>query len=193
MADLITLEHYKTLSGIANNKDDEKLNILIPAISQLVKNYCNNPVIDYYSANTPYTEYFDIQWDTYTVQLRLSPIVAVVSVEERISRDSDYVALDANSEYWIDNISDSIFRTTSYGSYMNFPQGTGSVKVVYRAGFADTPTDLKLAVTDLITYYLKDERKERRTLGAASIAYPSNAEDGGFPDYIKRVLDLYKI
>lgn len=191
MTDLITVEEYKVLMGITGVKDDEKLAILVPSISQLVKNYCNNTIIDY--ANTDYTEHFDIQWNTYTVQLKYSPIVSVNTVAERLDMSSAYTTLTANVDYWIDNVSDSIFRTTSAGRYTNWPIGTGAVRVVYKAGFANTPTDLKLAVSDLITYYLKDERKERRTLGAASIAYPSDADNGSFPDYIKRVLDIYKL
>ena len=58
-----------------------------------------------------------------------------------------------------------------------------------------SPHDLKLAVIDLITYYLKDEHKERRTLGGASIQNQSSTSQRNnvaFPDHIKRVLDLYK-
>ena len=52
-----------------------------------------------------------------------------------------------------------------------------------------------LAVSDLITSYLKDEHKERRTLGGASIQNQSSTtqtNNVAFPDHIKRVLDLYK-
>jgi hypothetical protein len=189
-ANLITIEDYKTLMGITGVKDDEKLYVLIPSISQLVKNYCDNTILDYYS--TPYTEYFDIQWDTYTVQLKYSPIVTVSQVYERESQTSEYQLLDANTDYWIDHISDSIFRTDGSGRYSDWKKGVGAVKVIYTNGYENTPEDLKLAVVDLITYYLKDERKERRSLGAATISYAKNANDGSFPDYIKRVLDMYR-
>jgi len=157
--------------GITGVKDDEKINMLIPSISQLVRNYCDNPIIDYYS--TPFVEYFDVQWDTYTAQLKYSPIVNISSVYERETQSSDYVLLVANSDYWFDVVSDSVFRTTSDGRYRNYPKGTGAVKVTYTC--------------------LKDERKERRSLGAATISYAKNSDDGSFPDYIKRVLDIYKI
>jgi len=54
---------------------------------------------------------------------------------------------------------------------------------------------LKLAVQDLITYYLKDEHKERKVMGGSSIqnaASSSQTNNVAFPDHIKRVLDLYK-
>jgi len=189
--DLITITDYKVLLGITGVKDDEKLNMLIPSISQLVKNYCNNTIIDYFS--TEYTEVFNIQWSTYTVQLRFSPIVSVTGVYTRIAPDDVYELLVADTDYWVDNVSDSIFRIDATGRYMDWPTGTGAVKVIYRSGYSSAPQDLKLAVADLITYYLKDERKDRRTLGAASISYAPNADDGSFPDYIKRVLDIYRL
>ena len=71
-----------------------------------------------------------------------------------------------------------------------------AVKVVYRAGYTSTPEDLKLAVFDLIKYYLKDERKERMSIAGSTIENPistSLRNNIGFPDHIKRVLDMYKI
>ena len=72
----------------------------------------------------------------------------------------------------------------------------GSIKVTYTAGYSTCPADLRLAVIDLITYYLKEEHRETRTLGGASIQNPSSTslnDNVGFPDHIKRVLDLYKV
>ena len=51
MADLITLQDYKTAQGITKPKDDSRLNILIPSVSQLIKTYCGNSFVDYYSSN----------------------------------------------------------------------------------------------------------------------------------------------
>ena len=97
-------------------------------------------------------------------------------------------------EYALDTKTDSILRTNS-GSYQNWAQGVDAVKIVYTAGYSAIPDDLKLAVIDLITYYLKDEHKERRTIQGASIqnaASSSQKDNVAFPDHIKRVLDLYK-
>ena len=65
----------------------------------------------------------------------------------------------------------------------------------YTAGYASTPEDLKLAVIDLVTYYFKEERKNRQTIAGASIQNPGSTtqrDNIAFPDHIKRVLDLYK-
>jgi len=193
MANLITLAEYKESEGIASPKEDLRLNSLIPSVSQLIKTYCGNSLIDYYSSNK--TETFNVHWNTHAVQLTETPVNSIVSVKERSSYDSSYTTLTANGhEFFFDYNTDSIFRTNG-GGYAFWPHGPASVEVVYTAGYASVPADLKLAVIDLITYYLKDEHKERRTLGGASIQNQSSTSQSNnvaFPDHIKRVLDLYK-
>ena len=49
---------------------------------------------------------------------------------------------------------------------------------------------------DLITYYFKDQSIRSRTMSGSSITNAittSQKGNVGFPDHIKRVLDLYKI
>ena len=194
MANLITLEEYKEAEGIGSPKEDLRISALVPAVSQLVKTYCGNTFVDFYSTNKE--ESFNITWGTNIVQLTESPINSIVSVQERDSYGTDYTTLTTTAfDYFLDESTDSITRTNSSGGAVNWPRGPGSVKVVYRAGYASVPEDLKLAIIDLITYYLKDEHKERRTLGAASIQNQSSSSQRNnvaFPDHIKRVLDLYK-
>jgi hypothetical protein len=98
------------------------------------------------------------------------------------------------TDYYLDNATDSVLYVTG-STYKNWPKGAGAIKVTYTAGYSACPSDLKLAIFDLITYYLKDEHKERRTLAGASIqnAGSTSLRDSvAFPDHIKRVLDLYK-
>ena len=194
MANLITLAEYKEAEGLSNPKDDLRLQTLIPSISELVKTYCGNSLVDYYSTNK--VETFSIDWATSVVQLTESPLNAVVSVEERRSYNEAYATLTtANFDYYVDGSTDSIIRTNSGGRTINWATGVGAVKVTYTAGYSTLPVDLKLAVIDLMTYYFKREHKERRTLGGASIqnsTTTSQADNVGFPDHIKRILDLYK-
>ena len=193
MADLITLQEYKTAEGITQPKDDARLNALIPSVSQLVKTYCGNSFVDFYSSNK--TETFTIDWGTYIVQLTESPVNAIVSVQERSSYSSSYATLTTGAqEFILNSTTDSIFRTTDSG-YKNWATGVESVKVVYTAGYTAIPGDLKLAVLDLITYYLKDEHKLRQSIAGASLQNQGSStqrDNVGFPDHIKRVLDLYK-
>jgi len=193
MAALITLASYKEAEGLSTPKEDLRINALIPSVSQLIKTYCGNSFVDFYSSNK--TETFSIDWSTYIVQLTESPVNAIVSVQERQSYSDSYATLTTGAyEYALDKNTDSVFRTSS-ASYKNWAQGVDAVKVVYTAGYSAVPDDLKLAVIDLITYYLKDEHKERRTIQGASIqnaASSSQRDNVAFPDHIKRVLDLYK-
>lgn len=193
MTDLVTLIEYKAAEGINTPKNDEQLNKIIPSVSQLVKTYCANTFVDYYSTNKIDT--INVDWDTHIVQLTESPVNTIVSVEERSNYGSSYLTLTTGAyEYYLDTITDSIIRTTN-GTYKNWSRGPGAVRVTYTAGYSSVPADLRLAVFDLITYYLKDEHKERRSIAGASIqnqASSSQRNNVAFPDHIKRVLDLYK-
>ena len=188
MANLITLSEYKTYQGITSDKEDTKLNELIASVSQLVKTYCGNSFVDFYS--TDKVEYFSLDWDTHIVQFTESPVNSIASVETRTNPESSYETL-ASSTYYLDTNTDSLLRLQG-SSYKNWPRGPGAVKVTYRAGYSDTPEDLKLAVVDIITYYHKDEYKKRQTLSGATRENASSGDNIGFPDHIKRVLDLYK-
>ena len=194
MADLITLLDYKDAEGLNSPKEDLRINALIPSVSQLIKTYCANSFVDYYSSNK--TETFNINWSTHIVQLTESPINTIVSVQEREGYSDAYTTLTTGAyEYALDTNTDSILRTNSAGRYDNWPLGVDAVKVVYTAGYSAVPADLKLAVIDLITYYLKDEHKLRRTMAGASIQNQGSSGQSNnvaFPDHIKRVLDLYK-
>ncbi len=200
MADLVTLQQYKDFAGLQSLKNDARINIVIDQVSQLVKSYCGTTIIDYASTNK--TEYFNIGQGVDRVILEESPLLQVVSVEERTSQADAYVTLITENsdssgkyEYIADMESDSIVRTTSTGT-KPFPKGMKAVKVVYKAGYTSTPDDLKLAIFDLIKYYMKDERKERQTIAGSSIENPLSSSlvgNIGFPDHIKRILDMYKI
>ena len=163
-------------------------------MSQLVKTYCGNSFVDFVSNDK--TEVFNVDYSSHIVQLTESPVISVTSVEERSSYSSAYTVLTtASNEYYLDLVTDSIFRTTG-SSFKEWPLGPGAVRIVYKAGYTTgVPEDLKLAVIDLITYYFKDQYKEQRVLGDASITNKGSStlrKNIGFPDHIKRILDLHK-
>lgn len=193
MANLITLEEYKTFESISSPKDDEKLESLVTSISQLVKTYCGNSIVDYYS--TTKEEAFSVSWETHFLQVTESPLVSVSSVQEKDKSTHKYIDL-AEDEYFVDKSLDAIFRVhKDTGVYKTWEQGAGSVIIRYKAGYPSCPEDLKLAVVDLVTYYHKDEYKQRQTLSGATREQPSSTSlrnSVAFPDHIKRVLDMYK-
>ena len=201
MADLISLDTYKTIENITNVKDDDRIETLITAISKLVKTYCASDLIDKYS--TTITEFFDLQYSVEYIQLDEGPVVdnSTLAVYERQSQDDDYTQLfrdgtDDKYEWYLDSRTDSIYRTSDSGLYRYWPKGVKCVKVEYNAGYESTPKDLELAVVDLVTYYFKDEHKQRRVLGGATLQNQGTSslnDNVGFPDHIKRVLDMYKM
>jgi hypothetical protein len=201
MADLVTLQQYKDFAGLKSLEHDARINVVIDSVSQLVKSYCGTSLIDYASTNK--VEYKTIKDSLVkTIILDESPLIQVVSVEERTTQADAYVTLITENsdssgkyEYVIDDESDSIVRTNSTGE-ISWAKGPKSVKITYKAGYTSTPQDLRLAVYDLIKYYMKDERKERMSMGGATVENAlSSSLNGniGFPDHIKRILDMYKI
>ena len=201
MADLVTLQQYKDFAGLKSLEHDARINVVIDSVSQLVKTYCGTSLVDYASTNK--TEYFNIldNW-TDTIILSESPLLSVVSVKERQNQGQAYTTLITENsdssgtyEYLINTETDSITRTSATGT-KSVPKGLKAVEVIYKAGYTSTPEDLKLAVFDLVKYYMKDERKERMSISGASVENPlSSSLSGniGFPDHIKRILDMYKI
>ena len=201
MANLVTLQQYKDFAGIKGVGEDAKINVILPAISQAVKTYCGTSFIDFYSSDK--TEFFDIlDTSTTAVLVDESPLVSVSQVQERENQSSSYVTLITENsngsgkyEYIVDTALDMIRRTTATGDKA-FPKGRKAVKVMYKSGYASTPSDLKLACFDLIKYYLKDERKSGLTIAGATVrneVSTSLRENIGFPDHIKRILDFYKV
>ena len=200
MADLITLQQYKDFAGLTGVTMDARINVIVDSVSELVKNYCGTSFVDDYSSAK--TEYFDIHDNVTTrVMLDEGPINTVTSVSERDSQADAYVTLITENsdssgkyEYIVDTMTDSIIRTDENVDKA-FPRGRKAVKVIYTAGYSACPEDLKLAIFDLVKYYLKDERKERMQIAGAMIENPvstSIKNNAGFPDHIKRVLDMYK-
>jgi hypothetical protein len=188
MADLVTVNQYKTYRGITGDTEDTRLNVLIPALSELVKGYCGRSLIDNYS--TEKTEYFTIKYPQDVVFLSEFPLNTITSVKESSSylEDSDYTTLTA-SQYEYDTNLDALYRVEE-GVRKDFPIGINSVEVIYTAGYETTPQDLRLAVFDLITYYLNDEHKPE--LNHASFTIRRADPEANFPEHIKRVLDRYK-
>ena len=196
MADLITVNEYKDAEGLRGEKDDDRLSVMVPLVSDLVKKYCGISFVDFYY--TDKVETFTIN-DNYTSTITMSesPLVTVDTVKERPDYGSPYVTLTTgNYEYYVDVESDAVVRTNESGNPISWKKGVGSVQITYNAGYSTCPSDLKLALFDLVNYYMKDEHKERRSLGNAQMSNQGTSgikSSTDFPDHIKRVLDLYRV
>lgn len=188
MTDLVTINQYKSFRGVTGNTDDPKLNIIVPSVSNLVKTYCGRTFLDYYNTNK--VEYFTLKWKQNIVFLTETPITSIISVEElEESTINTYTTLTA-SEYVVDDNLSAIYRVDTDATRYDFPVGINAVRVTYRGGYASLPSDLRLAVSDLITYYLKEEHKPEKNHASFTITNPTGKAD--FPEHIRRVLDMYK-
>ena len=196
MSDLVTVYEYKDAEGMRGEKDDDRLNVIVPQVSDLVKKYCGTTFVDHFSTNK--VETFSVR-DLYTQVLIMSesPVTEIAKVEERTAYSEAYNELTtSNYEYYFDSDADAVIRTTKNGERASWEKGEGAVKITQKARYSSTPKDLQLAIFDLVTYYLKDEHKARQTLGGASIQNQSTAglrNSTDFPDHIKRVLDLHRV
>ena len=189
MAALVTLQDYKTYKKITKTDADTELQYIIDSVNVLVKTFVGHSIIDYYA--TPYTETFNIKQEQSAIQLNEWPIVQVVSVQTREAYDQPYVVMDP-VEYYADPSVDCVYL---HGKSTYWPEGFGAVKITYRAGYSSVPLDLRMACLDLVHMYVKEEYKEKRTIGSTSI---DNSTSKGsslateWPIHIIRVLDLYR-
>ena len=180
---LITLQEYKTYSGINSPNEDAAINSLIPKVSDFVKTYCNRTFIDWVSE--PKTEVFS-GGVAYLPQE--FPIKSILSLEYSQDYGNSYVEL---VEYvdWVLNSTGDIILINGTGIFDTKPN---SYRLTYFAGLDVVPGDLKLAVMDLLTYYRRNDSAIHSTKAAGSnsvqIEYISTTS---LPAHIKRVLDLY--
>lgn len=183
---LVTLADYKTYKKITKTDADQELQYIIDSINTLVKTFVGHTLVDYYI--DPVIETFNIKSGQYALQLTQWPIKEVVSIETRQSYNLSYEVLDSTL-YYIDPATDSV-----YLHYDSWPEGFGAVKVTYKAGYATTPTDIRIATLDLVHHYFKEEYKDRKQIGNASIdntnRYVALASE--WPIHIIRVLSLYR-
>lgn len=182
---LISKADYKAYTGISSINQDVEIDLLIPKVSALVKNYCRQTFVDY--TTDPKTETFN--GGTSRLYLKESPVLNVYSVEYSSDYGQNYTILTDYVDFipnYVDSSIDSVNPT-------GFPYAVNGYVVNYSAGYTDIPEDLKLAVMDLVTYYRKNDgsvhnNKSPGGGGSVQLEYIMNTN---FPAHIKRVLDLY--
>lgn len=181
--DLITISEYKAYAGITSTNSDTAIKNLIPKVSQLTKSYCRRSFIDY--VNDAKTEIFD--GGAYLL-LGEYPILSISSVELSVDYGKTYSSMEEFVDYTISN-ADQVILPINNTSFAIRPNG---YKVVYTAGYESVPEDLKLAVMDLVTYYLRNDMavKSQRDSGSNTVQIEYITKNT-LPSHIARVLDLY--
>lgn len=182
--DLVTLPEYKLYAGITSTNQDVNIKNIIPKASQLVKNYCGRTFNDY--INDAKVEYFN---GGDLLLLEEYPVISVSSVEYSTDYGKTYSNLIEFVDYVLDKGLEGIKPLNSTNS---FPEHTNGYRVTYTGGYENIPEDLKVAVLDLVTYYLKSDFsiKSQRDAGSNSIQIEYITKNS-LPAHISRVLDLY--
>jgi hypothetical protein len=206
---LVTRAEYKAYAGISSTSSDATLDSLIPKVSELVKSICRRSFVDY--VNDAKIDYTD--GGTKTIELSEFPVIAVNSVEVSTDYGATYTTLTEFTDYVFakskNNIrplpisssldSASINSTVWRGSYANksdliFQELINGYRVTYNAGYETLPEDLKLAVFDLIAFYIRNDSAIHTSKSVSpntmQIEYVSSTN---LPAHIKRVLDLYTV
>lgn len=183
-ADLVTLTEYKAYAGITSPTQDTAIKTIIPKASALAKTICKRTFIDY--VNDAKIEVFS--GGVPKLQLSEYPVLSVSSVEYSADYGNTYTALTEFVDYVVDREDECISCISS----SEFPKAVNAYKVTYTAGFEEVPEDLKIAVMDLITYYLKNDMavKSQRDAGSNTVQVEYITKNT-LPSHISRVFDQY--
>lgn len=183
--DLVTLQEYKNYAGLTSTTQDTAIKAIIPKVSELVKSICRRAFVDY--VDDAKVEVFK---GGELLSLAEYPIVSVDSVEYSADYGANYIILTEFTDWVLDQSAANIMPTPNLGV---FPYGLNAYKVTYYAGYETLPVDLKLAVLDLISYYLKNDSAVHNS-GAprGNTVQVQYIMSTALPSNIQRILDLYK-
>ena len=181
-ADLVTLQEYKIHTGITSTNQDAEIKALLPQVSDLVKSYCRRTFIDYYDEAK--TEIFSGGFKN--ILLKETPVVNIIAVSYSGDYGQTYTKLTKFKD-WVQQ-GDQIYSLDPRG----FAEQINGYKIDYFAGYETVPADLKIALLDLIYYYMRSDSAVHSTKSISpntmQVEYITNTN---LPAHIKRILDLY--
>lgn len=182
---LITAAEYKAYKGITSTTEDIALANIIPKVSELVKSFCRRTFLDYVDDNKVQV----FKGGEENLNLSETPLMAVSSVEFSEDYGATYTPLVEFTDYVIDTETDQVnLIPLNYQIYKR----VNAFRVTYNAGYETLPIDLKLAIMDLVNFYMRHESAlhTNKNVGANSvqIEYVTNT---ALPAHIRRVLDLH--
>ena len=182
--ELVTLAEYKAYANITSTNQDAAIKNLIPKVSALAKNYCRRTFNDY--VDDAKVELF--KGGNYLL-LSEYPVLAVSSVEMSTDFGKTYTSLAEYTDFVLD-VEEATIKPLN--TLSTFTPHINGYKVTYTAGYEELPEDLKVAVLDLVTYYLKNDMavKSQRDAGSNTVQIEYITKNT-LPSHIARVFDLY--
>jgi uncharacterized phiE125 gp8 family phage protein len=183
---LVTLTEYKAYAGISSTTQDAQITAIIPKVSALVKTLCRRSFVDYVD---------DAKVDIFSggfnnLILSEGPILSIDSVEKSTDYGATYSELSEYVDWTLDYETGTIVSLSrcvpGFAKYIN------GYKVTYKAGYEELPADLKTAVLDLVTYYLKNDGSVHspKAPGSNSVQIEYITKNT-LPAHISRILDQY--
>ncbi len=174
---------------------DLLLNTLIGRAGTALARHCGYPGTNPSMEETEYTRYVGdgyVRWeDSQKIVLSVFPVISITSIHE----DSDW-------EYGADTLvsaSDYLLRgegseqiilkpNSTHGGWSSAPQ---EVRVVWRAGFATPPGDLKQACAELVAHWYGGTRGRRGLSSASDAAGSQSFLSAKIPDHVREMVDIF--
>jgi hypothetical protein len=182
---LVTKAEYKAYVGIKGEDQDASIDSLIPKTSELIKNYCRRTFVDY--VNDAKIETFN--GGATKLLLKEDPVISIVGVGYSTDYGQNYTDLVEFTDYVYNVEENSIVPISA----TEFAYAVNGYQVSYYAGYEVLPEDLKLAVFDLITFYIKNDAVVKNLrIPTTQVMQMEFVSSGQFPSHIARVLNLYK-
>lgn len=158
---------------------DELIEDIIDSISVLFESYCDRQFL-----TRERTEYYDGKGSKFLFPT-YSPITSVSGVWDDSDWAWDTSSLVASTDYMIKNNTTIVLKDSTFGDYDQ------NVKIIYTAGYATVPEDVRLACIEEVTRTYKNRK------GVDVLA--KTAADGSVTRYAKdlmpstiRVLNTYR-
>jgi hypothetical protein len=181
---LITLAEYKAYEGINSTTQDTEISTIIPKVSELVKNICRRTFVDW--RDDQKTEVYN---GGPVLLLQEAPVIQIFGIEKSENYGQTYTSLTEFTDWVFDSENQQILSLDPTGEFKKLING---YRVSYTAGYENIPEDLKLAVLDLVTYYMKNQGSVQSQVAVTSTnAQVQYLTQTNLPTHIKRVLDLY--
>lgn len=181
---LITLAEYKAYEGITGTGQDGEINTIIPKVSQLVKNVCRRTFVDWTD-----DQKVEVYNGGSVILLQEAPLIQIMNLEKSENYGQTYTTLVEFTDWVFDHENQQILPLDTSGEFKKLVNG---YRVSYTAGYETIPEDLKLAVLDLVTYYMKNQGAVQSQVAVTTTnAQVQYISESNLPGHIKRVLDLY--
>jgi len=192
MADLADLSQYKEYKHVKSDTNDIRLETILPAVSDFVKDFCGRTFIDYIGDFKD--EYFDGTYET-KLYPRECPIIEVERLEISLDGWLSSRILVPQRDYFISprkgNIISGSNRPFICSNLVGIQED--SLKLVYKGGYEKLPNDMLLAVLDLAEYWLSEDYTPRKQLAGNFVENIGFRQAGtGIPGHVHRTLSLYR-